>query len=114
LNNQEQHSPAQKIMAEIEHLLPLTGDAIDHILDACDAIKGAGQDAATIDDAVMQIYEICARQDIIRQRLEKISRIAARIDNPDLPDDDALLEGPQSGHAALSQHDTDQLMNSDD
>lgn len=105
--------PVEKITTEIRELLTLSAETTEHILNCCDTIKAASQDSAVIDEQIMKIYEICAGQDVIRQRLEKIRRIAARIDNPDLPEDDALLEGPQSGDTSLSQDDTDRLMNHD-
>lgn len=98
----------QKIAAELQILRSTTAEASSIILDSCDrlsALLPAGKE-------VTKIYEACAVQDLTEQRINKILRILARIENPDLPPDDILLEGPQSGDKGLSQEDTDRLMRS--
>lgn len=104
----------QDIIEEVHALEKTADDSFTSILDSCDKITHASGGNAAISEEITAIYESCASHDLTRQRLQKILRLTRRIMNPDLPADDVLLEGPQSGNSGLSQHAADQLMKGGD
>lgn len=108
--SEKQHISTQleKIATELRALRESTAQASSTILDCCDRIL----EKFPAHDDVTPIFEACAVQDLTEQRINKMLRIIARIENPALPADDELLEGPQSGLTGLSQEDTDRLMRS--
>lgn len=90
--------------------------AVDTIMAACDGLRHVAEEAdnARVSDLAMRIYEACAVQDIATQRLNKILRLLARIENPDLPEDDPLLEGPQNEGKGVSQAAVNRLLEDDE
>lgn len=102
------------IHAEVRETIQAAQMAFDTVLDCCDAVSAAFPDDKRIQEAVARIYESGAVQDVIRQRLEKIGRIAARIADPSLPADDPLLAGPQNEGGGLQQDEINRLLGESD
>ncbi len=98
---------AQDALAEIQ-------SAFDRVFDACDAVGAQTQGNARVTEELSRIYEAGAIQDVVRQRLEKIARIVARIEDPSLPEDDPLLAGPQTGDADRRQEEINRLLKDSD
>lgn len=85
--------------------------AFDVIFDSCDRLREqCAPDNGVAQSALARIYETGAVQDVARQRLEKIARIAARIADPSLPEDDPLLAGPQNQGEGMNQSDINRLL----
>jgi hypothetical protein len=82
----------------------------DAIFDGCDEVRDATKDNVQVQAILTRVYEAGSIQDVLRQRLEKIVRITNRIEDPSLPDDDALLSGPQSQGDGMAQDDINRLM----
>lgn len=109
----------QQIIRIRDEVLNLGGGlnvAVDTIMAACDGLRNIAEetDNARVNGLVMRIYEACTVQDIATQRLNKILRLLARIENPDLPDDDPLLEGPQNDGKGISQAAINRLLEDDE
>lgn len=82
----------------------------DAIFDGCDAVRAATQGNTEVQNILMQMYEAGSIQDVLRQRLEKIVRIANRIEDPSLPEEDALLAGPQTRGDGIDQDEINRLL----
>ena len=116
---------------ELEEIVTETARAANRIMDAAEIIEGvAGKvdpaSAASLTDAVTQIYEASSFQDITGQRITKVVRALQSMESklqslagafgradftPPAPaeGDAALLNGPQLAQSASSQDDIDAL-----
>jgi chemotaxis protein CheZ len=116
---------------ELEEIVTETARAANRIMDAAEIIEGvAGKvdpaSAASLTDAVTQIYEASSFQDITGQRITKVVRALQSMEaklqslagafgraefTPAAPveGDAALLNGPQLSQSASSQDDIDAL-----
>jgi chemotaxis protein CheZ len=116
---------------ELEEIVTETARAANRIMDAAETIEGvAGKvdpaSAASLTDAVTQIYEASSFQDITGQRITKVVRALQSMESklqslagafgraeftPAAPieGDAALLNGPQLSQSASSQDDIDAL-----
>jgi hypothetical protein len=108
--DQKTFSQLEEIRREAKVATDEISSAFDAIFDACDALLNPSGDDDTAQEALMKIYGTGSVQDVLRQRMEKIARIAARIIDPTLPEDDALLSGPQSGERGMQQDDVNRLL----
>ena len=120
---------------ELEEIVTETARAANRIMDAAEAIEKAAADApaplaSRLTDAVTNIYEASAFQDITGQRITKIVRALQSLESklnslvcafgpleegvsgPQRDGDAALLNGPQLEKNASSQTDIDALFDS--
>lgn len=88
--------------------------AFDVVFDQCDAIRAAHPDDPGVQAALTKIYGLGSVQDVVRQRMEKIARLAARIIDPSLPQDDPLLAGPQKNADGISDDEISRLLGDSD
>ncbi len=127
-------SPIPEATDELDAVVAHTASATEAILDACEQIDQvaagmAEQQAPTLQDMTMRIFEACSFQDITGQRISKVvsalkmveqrierivgtyapgSRPAAAVIAD--PSKDPLLNGPQAPHAAMDQAEIDRLL----
>lgn len=87
-----------------------TAAATDAILAICDRLRESHAANDALIAEILAIYQTCAVQDLTNQRVQKILRHAARIENPALPDDDELLEGPQAQGGGVDQDEINRLL----
>ena len=136
INEKQIPRATDELDAVVEH----TAEATNKILDACERIESvmsklSGDDEATLNNAVTEIYEACSFQDITGQRISKVVNALKNIEGrvhivmdafgsgngnaPDVMPEDVtegrlLANGPQLPGAASSQADIDNLLASFD
>jgi chemotaxis protein CheZ len=129
--------------AHLDEVIKATEEATNMIMDAADAVQAAaagigGDKETAIIDATTRIYNACTFQDITGQRINKVIKLLANIEErvgklndlfgSELPDpsqiaqkdsnvvvqihDKDLLNGPQLASQASSQSDIDALFSS--
>jgi chemotaxis protein CheZ len=130
---------------ELDAVVQATAEATGTIMDSCEAIQALtpqapSEVAAPIEAEIMKIFEACSFQDITGQRISKVVRAIAMIDDKvdsllaglallddsqsetpspetqqtEPQDDSQLLNGPQLPDKAISQEDIDKLLASFD
>ena len=113
---------------ELDAIVKATESATNTIMEATEAIMAETGESDAINSACMRIFEACSFQDITGQRVTKVIRTLAYIEDrlsalqsawgPNLgeseiaPDDDetGLLNGPQLEGEGISQDDVDRLL----
>lgn len=128
---------------ELQAAIGATEKATNDIMDSCERIRtgvaGAGPEAINAVEAeITRIYEACAFQDIVGQRITKVIKTFTKIDEgisslvqsldgnapyqaeapkekePDYSKGEGLLNGPALPQNAMSQDDIDKLLSSFD
>jgi len=133
---QDKHIPSAT--DELDAIVKATEEATSTIMDSCEILeqeaeKEGGPSADVLNDEVTKIYEACSFQDLTGQRVSKIIKSLATIDEKvskivnilgsrlttmDVPDEEddapvgdaALMNGPQMPDKAISQEDIDKLL----
>lgn len=107
---------ANRIRDEIISLNGGLDVAIETIMAACDGLRYLSEETGNerIAELSMRIFEACAVHDIATQRLNKVLRLLARLEDPNLPAEDPLLEGPQHEGKGVSQEAVNRLLGDDD
>jgi|MDTB01.2.fsa_nt_gb chemotaxis protein CheZ len=133
---QDKHIPSAT--DELDAIVKSTEEATSTIMDSCEVLekeaeKEGGPSADVLNDEVTKIYEACSFQDLTGQRVSKIIKSLATIDEKvskivnilgsrlpamDAPaaeeegpiGDEALMNGPQTPDKAISQEDIDKLL----
>lgn len=120
---------------ELDAIVEHTATATNAILTSCETLDAvaadlSGEQAAKLQDATTQIYEACSFQDITGQRITKVVgtlkaievKIAQIVNTfgcgsgheavkaPEIPEETALLNGPQHHTVAMDQSDIDRLL----
>lgn len=133
--SQENKDELVDASAHLDEVIKHTEEATNTIMDAADSIQAAaggigGEKEAAISDAVSRIYESCNFQDITGQRITKVIKLMANIEervaklnelfgreivanDKVVPvtaiDDKELLNGPQLSSKAATQEEIDML-----
>ena len=113
---------------ELDAIVKATESATNSIMEATEEIMEESSESDVINDACMRIFEACSFQDITGQRVTKVIKTLAYIEDrlgslqtawgPDLgepeaeQDDDetGLLNGPQLEGEGVSQDDVDRML----
>ena len=120
---------------ELDAVVAETADATGKIMDACEVIQNlaseiGGDQASSIENEVIKIFEACSFQDITGQRITKVVSTLKKIeekvdqftvalgmdsgesssDEDERSGDEALLNGPQMADQAISQEEIDRLL----